>query len=209
MNKIHVFISILGLTLLNSTAFAASSNFSTGDDGWTAAGDASGPLTWNPGGYVSIDDQTIGGVTFFIAPTKFLGNQSAAFGTHLTFDLQQIYPGSPNQFEDGDVILQGAGLTLVFDTGYYPANGAWTSYAVPLIASEGWRVSSLNGSAASDEQLLAVLSDLSALKIRAEYQSGPDTGLLDNVALVPEPSTYGLMLIGLSAFAAMGWRRRN
>lgn len=213
MLKMNILTSILGLALLNSTAFAANSDFSTGDDGWKAAGDADGPLIWhanggNSGGYVSIDDLTIGGVTFFIAPAKFLGNQSAAFGSNLTFDLQQVYSGSPNQFDDADVILQGAGLTLVFDTGYHPANGAWTSYSVPLIAN-GWKLNSLSGAAVSDEQFITVLSDLSALKIRAEYRTGSDIGLLDNVTLVPEPSTYGMLLIGLSAFAALGWRRRN
>ncbi|WP_334107916.1 laminin B domain-containing protein [Methylobacillus sp.] len=213
MLKTNILISILSLTLLNSAAFAASSDFSTGDDSWRAAGDADGPLSWqanggNPGGHVSIDDLTIGGVTFFIAPAKFLGNQSAALGSNLTFDLQQIYSGSPSQFDDADVILQGAGLTLVFDIGDHPANGAWTSYSVPLIA-DGWRLNSLSGAAASDEQFIAVLSDLSALKIRAEYRTGPDIGLLDNVTLVPEPSTYGMLLIGLGAFAALGRRRRN
>lgn len=213
MLKINILTGILGLALLNSTAFAATSDFSIGDDGWKAEGDSEGPLTWqanggNPGGHVSIDDLTIGGVTFFVAPAKFLGNQSAALGSNLTFDLQQVYSGAPNQFDDADVILLGAGLTLVFDTGYHPANGQWTSYSVPLIA-DGWKVGSLSGAAASDEQFVAVLSGLNALKIRAEYRTGTDIGLLDNVALVPEPSTYGMLLIGLSTFAALGWRRRN
>ena len=83
---------------LSLSAVAATSTFELGAEGWTAAGDIEGPLTWlssggNPGGHVQIDDLTTGGVTYFVAPVKFLGNQSAAAGTLLRFDLKQVYPG--------------------------------------------------------------------------------------------------------------------
>ena len=55
-----------------------------------------------------------------------------------------------------------------------------------------------------NEQFLTVLSNLSSLKIRAEYQTGSDIGHLDNVSLVPEPDTALMLLggIGIIAFAA-------
>ena len=201
------------LALGSAAAQAATSTFSTDAEGWFAQGSTSGPLTWvssggNPGGHVLVADAVTGGVTYFVAPAIFLGNKSTAFGTNLTFDLQQVYPGGANQFNSPDVILQGAGLTLVYDTASNPANGAWTSYSVQLNAS-GWRLNDLSGAAASGSQLVAVLSNLSSLKIRAEYQTGADTGKLDNVTLVPEPSTYAMFAAGILALSGLMRRRKN
>lgn len=192
-----------------SCANAATSRFDTGTEGWTAVGDFAAPVTWsstggNPGGHVFIPDQVVGGVTYFVAPAAFLGDKSAAFGTMLTFDLKQVHPGASNQFSDRDVVLQGGGLTLVYDTGPNPPNGAWASYAVPLSAG-GWRLNSLSGAVATNPQILAVLSSLTSLQIRAEFQTGADTGYLDNVSLVPQPASALLMAGGL---AGLLWLRR-
>lgn len=160
-----------------------------------------------PGRARRLDDRTTGGVTYFVAPRAFLGNQSAALGTDLTFDLMQIYPGSPNQFDSSDVILEGGGLTVAYDTPDNPSNGSWTSYAVRLEAP-GWKLNSLSGAQATPEQFAAVLSNLTALRIRAEYQTGADIGHLDNVALVPEPSTWAMLGVGLVAVGFLGRRVR-
>lgn len=201
---------LAAMTMLSLSAAAATSTFDLDAEGWTAAGDIEGPLTWldgggNPGGHVQIDDLTIGGVTFFVAPAKFLGNQSAAAGSLLRFDLKQVYPGGANQFNDEDVILRGSGLTLVYNTASNPTNGAWTSYAVPLSAA-GWKLNTLNGAAATEGQFAAVLSNLTGLTIRAEYQTGPDVGHLDNVALVPEPGAWALLLAGLGVVGGLARR---
>lgn len=205
--------SVLALAtlLLSATAQAATSTFDHDLEGWTAVGDSEGPLRWagaggKPGGHVLIDDQTLGGITYFVAPQAFLGDQSAAFGTLLSFDLMQTYSGRPNQVNHPDVMLQGAGLTLVYDTATNPANGSWSSYAVPLQAG-GWRLNSLTGALASDAQVRSVLSQLTSLKIRAEFQSGSDIGHLDNVSMVPEPTSTALFAAGL--LGMMGWLQRR
>lgn len=75
---------------------------------------------------------------------------------------------------------------------YDPApDGAWTSYAIALAASGGWRrVDGIDVDArsdvmsapeASDADLQTVLSMLPLLRIRGEYNFGPDSGSLDNV----------------------------
>jgi len=210
--------ALLGAALTIAAApFAAqatvSSTFDIDADGWTAAGDFTGaPVTWlstggNPGGTIEINDAVLGGVTYFVAPAKFLGNQSGAFGQTLSFDLQQHISGGSNQFNERDVILSGGGLTLVLDTAVNPAFDAWTHYSVPLAAG-AWRVSALNGVLASDTQIQTVLGSLSALNIRAEFQTGADTDYLDNVVLaaVPEPATVALWLGGLGL---LGWRARQ
>src|SRR5215471_17902758 len=113
-------LGILVVAGSGATAKAAtvSSTFDTTAEGWSAAGDFATPVTWqgtggNPNGTVSIEDSVTGGVTFFVAPAKFLGNHSDAYGKTLTFDLKQVI-GSPNQFEDDDVFLSGGGTTLSY-----------------------------------------------------------------------------------------------
>jgi len=194
-------VAVVGFAIAGIASAAITSTFDVDSDGWSAIGDFAAPVTWvaaggNPGGHIEIPDAVSGGVTYFVAPAKFLGNQSAALGTALTFDLQQLISGGANQFNDSDVVLSGNGITLVYDLPANPAIGGWTSYSVPLVAS-GWAVSSLGGAAASDAQLQQVLASLAQLRIRAEYQTGADTGLLDNVALVPEPANAVMLLAGL------------
>ena len=178
-----------------------SSTFDTSTDGWTAFGDTAAPVSFvatggNPGGFIQVLDSVSGGVMYFTAPAKFLGNESQAYGTNLTFDLMQFYTDPPNQFADsvGDVLLTGSGTTLAFDTPSNPANGSWSSYSVPLLANAGWHLNDLNGAAPSAAQMELVMADLTALSIRAEYQTGPDTDSLDNVQMAPEPSTLTLMI---------------
>jgi Laminin B (Domain IV) len=206
-------LTIAGLAVATMPAFAAISSFDSGAEGWSAQGDVEGTIQWsstggNPGGHILIDDQTTGGVTYFIAPAAFRGNQSGALGTNLTFDLKQVYPGGANQFDSPDVILQGNGLTVAFNTAMNPANGAWTSYAVPLSAS-GWMLNSLSGSPVTVAQFASVMSNVTALKVRAEYQTGADVGYLDNVSMVPEPQNWAMLLAGLCSIGMAARRVRN
>jgi hypothetical protein len=66
-------------------------------------------------------------------------------------------------------------------------------------------VSNLAGPVATDEQFSQVLSNLGALRIRAEYQTGADTGYLDNVSLVPEPQSWAMLLCGVGIIVMTGW----
>jgi alkaline phosphatase D len=171
----------------------------------------------NPGGYISVDDLELGMTWFFLAPAKFLGNQSAAFGGSLQFDLSMA--GDPNapriNQPDARLIDTDSGLNLVFDASPDPSFFPnWSSFTIPLvIASAGWKVGNLAGPAATDAQLLTALSSLDVLRIRGEFFSGgnpPDTGSLDNVKLVqsstvPEPAS--LLLIG-AGLIALTWVRR-
>jgi hypothetical protein len=101
----------------------------------------------------------------------------------------QSYPGSPNQFDDSDVILTGGGLTLVFDTSINPSNDSWTSYNVLLNDLSGWHVSTLSGTLATQAQVQTTLANITDFRIRAEYQTGADTDSLDNVFLFSRPSS--------------------
>jgi hypothetical protein len=176
-------VALCTSALVNAASVA--STFNTDADGWIAAGDFATPVTWlpaggNPTGTISIEDSVTGGTTYFVAPAKYLGNHSESYGQSLTFDLKQVI-GSPNQFDNDDVILTSSGLTLAYNTPNNPAlDGSWTSFQVPLTEA-GWHVGSISGVAATQLQFQTVLSALTDLRIRAEYQSGADTDFLDNV----------------------------
>jgi hypothetical protein len=177
-------------------AGAATSTFDAGTEDWSALGDVAGPVQWsatdgNPGGYITVEDSVTGGVTYFSAPPAFLGDQTAFLGRALVFDVRQHITGAPNQFQDDDVVLIGGGLTLVHDFLDNPPIGIWTTYTVPLEPSS-WKLGASVPSAAEFEQ---VLSALTALHIRAEYQTGADVGDLDNAAFVPEPSLASMGLV--------------
>ena len=211
MNLSRLFV-VACLAAASVPALSATSTFDSGAEGWAAQGDVEGTIQWssiggNPGGHIRIDDQTVGGVTYFVAPAAFLGNRSGVLGTNLTFDLKQVYPGGANQFESPDVILQGSGLTITFDTPINPANGAWTSYSVPLSAP-GWKLNSLAGAQVTVEQFASVLTNLTAFRLRAEYQTGADVGYLDNVSMVPEPGSWAMLLAGLCGIGLAARRTR-
>jgi len=171
--------------LVAPTTNTVASTFDTDDDGWVVAGDAqrAKPIHTkdggNPGGHVLAHDNAVGGVWYWVAPAKFLGNRSASYGKTLSFDLTQSR--TDFQFEDSDVILEGETTTLVFKLPKHPAT-TWTSYKIPLTASTGWKVKA-TGKEANEDEMKAVLKSLKRLWIRGEYRDGDDTGQLDNVVM--------------------------
>jgi hypothetical protein len=90
---------------------------------------------------------------YFVAPNAYFGDKSSAYGTALTFDLLQNFPGAPNQFDDslGDGVLQGSGLTLAYDLANNPVNGTWTPYSVSLTAGS-WHLATLSGQIAHNSR---------------------------------------------------------
>lgn len=170
----------------------AVSAFSTGDDGWTIVGDAQASSVkpdysgtgGNPDGLISAKDDVTGGVWYFQAPARYLGDDSETYGKLLKYDLK-VTPIT-NPFDDVDVVLEGGGKRLVFDTS--PAPGTeWTTFTVPLSETAGWKKDTLTGAAPTADELRAVLASLTLFRIRGEFNTGPDTGALDNVKFGANP----------------------
>jgi hypothetical protein len=211
---IAAFVLVLGLvpagvarpTAVHADAIPlAVSTFDSNAEGWAVIGNGVGTPTYqatggNPGGYVSATDQTDDTTWFWSAPAKFLGNKSAAYGGVLRFDLRQ--DSIDAQFQEYDVILDGAGLRLVLEATYTPRT-SWTSYIVILDERAGWFKDGTNNPPTAGE-MQAVLADLTALRIRGEYRDGNDTGGLENVRLEGPSSPAWQMLAGPTAIYLAG-----
>jgi hypothetical protein len=129
---------------------------------------------------------------YWIAPSKFLGNKSGCYGGYLEYALFQSTTAS--QYYDGNIILQGAGITLMFNASYNPGID-WTFYRIQLDENAGWRRDSVTGPLATQAVILQALSSLNQLQIRAEFSGSTDTDGLDNVMLFAPTCTPATILV--------------
>ena len=193
----------------------ASSTFETGDDGWKVVSTLGyeGPVTWSatgghPGGFIWAQDPDTGAFGF-AAPAAFLGNVSAAYGHDLTFDVAAYQP--PDQPTSWVGMRGTNGLELICHygtpTSVYPA---WHGRAIGMTEDGGWiRVS--DGQPPTSGQFASVLASLDGLVILAEFVEGLPTDVsgLDNVILLPEPATLGLLLMPAAAALLARARRQR
>jgi hypothetical protein len=203
----------------------AFSNFDANAEGWNAVSlNASGAIsgthavTWNatggdPGGHLSRTDPQAGSIFYWNAPAAYLGDVSAALGGTLSYEVRH---SGGALFNAADVILVGGAspLTLVYDAAAQPTT-AWTLFNIPFSQGQ-WRVGSLSGAFATQQQLTDVLAALTALRVRGEYIDGGETGRLDNVSMnapdpepTPEPAALALMGTGLAGCAVVARRKHR
>ena len=176
--------NLLIISILN----AQISTFETGTDGWKVEGDAQNqtalptfkPTGGNPNGYAFSKDDATGGVWYWTAPKKYLGNKCNAYGRSFSFDL--VTSDISKQFDNSDIIIASPGAILYYNTQYNPGL-TWTNYSVQLDETDLWHYNSLSGPLATKAQIQQVLMNVTAIKIRGEFQVGADAGGLDNVVL--------------------------
>ena len=161
--------------------------------------------TWGNGFITRVDPdgtQQSGEVQYWNAPAKFLGDKGSAYGGSLSFALRDL-PSNLGPFSQQDIILIGAGMSLVYDLEVEPPVN-WTQYVVPL-NENGWKHDSAIGDPVSQTEFQSVLASLSYVLIRAEYYLGSDTASLDNVSItapdleitnVARPSIKGAARVG-------------
>jgi Laminin B (Domain IV) len=176
----------------------AASGFEASVEGWTISGDAQASSTvpdyngtgGNPDGLIGAEDDVTGGTWYFMAPLKYLGDDSASYGKFLEYDLKTNDVSNP--FDNYDVMIFGdANNVLVYHFPVYMVADQWVSQKIPLDTTDaGWAIVDTLTSYPSDfstlakpsqAQFRAVLSHVTKLALRGEFNSGPDHGSLDNV----------------------------
>ncbi len=144
------------------------------------------PANGDPGGHMRHFEPAENRTSLFRAPSTYHGDLSAAYGGVIGWSWRTSNEGSANDIDD--IYIQGAGMTIWAATP--KAVGRWGRVYAPLV--EGvWRVSVAGTTSCANNpspfataaQIQAVLSDVTALLIRAEFRSGPETNDLDSVAV--------------------------
>ncbi|EPR70946.1 PKD domain-containing protein [Cyclobacterium qasimii] len=166
------------------------SGFGDDADGWTIVGDASGgsniDAAYSPfaglddSGYIYAEDKVTGGVWYFNAPNKYLGDKVGFYGGALTFWLIQD-SNMRNQFNSKDVIIRGNGKEMVYYHDVYPSK-SWTSFTVPIDVVGGWVDTA--GEALTKEEMEEILAEVTSIWIRGEFETGADTGGLDQFEMI-------------------------
>lgn len=194
-------VAVLACIISGHTQAQITSSFTGNAEGWTTPNDADGTITFsaaggNPGGFVSGSPFVfVGGAgTFyfpfeFVAPGTYLGNRSPYYSGTLRYDVQQSTTGAPNQYAEV-IIANSLGITLYYFptiSNQPPAPPTWATYSVVLNNASGfWKTTnSATGTAATEAQVLNVLTDLASLRIRGLYRDANTTNRLDNVSMRP------------------------
>lgn len=161
------------------------SAFSRDNERWTAKTIRNGqdvvinynPITKNIG--ASAEDEDV----YFIAPSRFLGDQKASYNQHISFTLR--IGERTARASAGDVVLEGAGMKIsqpIFGQGNpLPKLLTQQNYRFKLHEDAnryGWQPKLM------PKDFISVLSNLTAIKIRATYTNGNrGTGYLDDFRL--------------------------
>lgn len=195
-------ILIVTAFVLSQTSYAAliKSDFTNGTEGWYLPGDATTSYAkWASSGYIYGDDRAKGGIWYFGAPKKFLGDLSGAFGN--SFDFSTTWKSSGRTLSASNLLyIWGNGQSITYGP-TRPRENSWTDYSLTLDDSVNWNFS--GGGYATNKDILNILSNVSAIWIRGEWGYGSDRGYLDNISLQVDNNTNSVSEpSGMAFFAA-------
>jgi len=161
------------------------STFELSNEGWKIVGDAQGESS-EPGyksatedvtAHIFANDNVDGGTWYFFAPQKFTGNLLRFYGGDISFDLNVTT--TTRFFDDRDVILKSGEVEINFQLPMQP-QGNFLNYTIPLTEA-GWFDQA--GKPVDINTFTSVIINVQELSIRGEFNTGPDSGSLDNVVI--------------------------
>ncbi|MFO0829421.1 MAG: hypothetical protein U0572_14885 [Phycisphaerales bacterium] len=130
-----------------------------------------------PPGSARVSDLT--SETWIGATAAVAGDRSALYGaTSISYDVYFRYADAATY---AAIAIYGGGLTL-YVAHESPALDQWLHWDFPLAVGE-WRVGSIFGELASEDDVLQVLGDLHGVFIHTEWKTGPDDTNVDNIAI--------------------------
>jgi hypothetical protein len=192
------FATLAAIAVVSPALARPSTNFDTGPEGWTfpastewqaTGGNADGFLF---GGIVEDENITAGA----FAPAEYLGDWSGLNENgSLSFDYRRIDNGDiPRAFFPLTVQIAGPGGNATWTGPIINVPTDWTTYTIP-IDQGAWSIDDGNW-----EDLLANVAILYIqLELVVNDGVADDTAGLDNVVLVPAPSAFGALALGLVA----------
>jgi len=215
MISVRTALAILFATA-SGPAFATAivSNFTDGDEGWRHGTYHSSPqaaVIHNPAGHIEIDNGWYAGG--FLAPTKFLGNQSSFVNGAFSFQLSTDQSPTPDaQFPA--LILVGDNGQSIFANHVGAPGSALTDFSINLTAESFYKGSiEERVSGVTTEEFASILANLEKLSIFGDW-SGGEVLRLDNVRMsaaavtaVPEPASWAMMIVGFGTLGAAIRRR--
>ncbi|MBN2506890.1 MAG: immunoglobulin domain-containing protein [Verrucomicrobia bacterium] len=175
-----------------SMAALVMSTFDANLEGWGVTSAAANARSQD--GFATAEDVGADVPWSWVAPAKFLGNQSGAYGGWLQFEVWHS-AAAGTALSAATVWLEGSGLSLEYYSSDLPST-VRNLYRIPLEAGSGW-VRSDEGRVATDEELKELLGAVSGLRIRGKHRAGSGSGGLDNVAFIV-PCTDVVPFLGVS-----------
>ncbi|MBA3810245.1 MAG: hypothetical protein H0X27_01100, partial [Caulobacteraceae bacterium] len=157
----------------------------------STAPDPNNPPVYNTrggdrGGYISTTDTQ--NIVAFLAPSQFTGDDSGYYGGSLSFSLQDTVPSDPQNYPA--VIIYSGGQAISYSGP--PPGTTWTAYSIPLTEA-GWTIypgGEQNGTTPlTKAQFKAILANVTALAIEADWHTGADNTGLDSVSLAGRVKT--------------------
>ena len=170
-----------------STQAQVSTTFDSDLEGWSFYSDgdiAYDSATGNPAGSARMEDNGSGGYFGYLAPVAYRGDKSVYYGGTFSYEIR-INNSTTAGATQPDVLISGGGVEINLDLPVPDAN-VWNTREIRLDTSEDWRINSLGGAVATEEQIRTVLGDITTLRIRGEFSTQTsDITYLDNVAMTP------------------------
>ncbi|NUQ69688.1 MAG: hypothetical protein HUU17_02580 [Chthonomonadales bacterium] len=165
----------------------------------------------NPPGSIG-DDEAPGALyEYFLTPSAWNGNRSSLAGGTIQWDY--LYTGVWDNAW-GDIAIRDTlnNRWIVADvTAVSPTAGVWNTLSVNMDTSSPWRIGSMAGALATNGDIMAALTNMGGVFVRAEVRFGSETRRMDNFQwrgpVIPEAGT----MASFGSFLATGlfWLRRR